>query len=250
MKIYVNNVKITDRAGNYVWATSVSGNGDNPAVAADTAEITDDAATADVDEVSLHTLYVEETEKDGVVFEIDGGSEVTYKAASKQKITFTFTAETTPIRNGEVSFAIPNGWSPPKPASADAKTAGKITAVVSGGMIVKDGDDRLPVIDNRVITVKLERLDKGGVVTVEYGTDGVGIAQVQTNKPSDGKITIDGRFRTSSSSRSAGTVTVNIDNVADGTGSAEITTSESIEAGSNDNSGSSEIYRSRNHGRG
>ena len=71
--------------------------------------------------------------------------------------------------------------------------------------------------------------------TVKYGTDPVGEAQVQTKKPSDGKITIDGRFRTSSGSRSAGTVTVNIENVADGTGSAEIATSESIEAGSNDN---------------
>ena len=192
-----------------------------------------DSATKDVDETA--TLYVEKTEKAGVVFRIGGGSEVTYKAASKQKIIFTFTAESTPIRNGEVSFAIPNGWSPPKPASADDKTAGMITAVASGGMIAKtDGDDRLPVISNQVITVKLESLPKGETVTIEYGTDPVGIAQVQTDKPSDGEITIDGRFRTSSGPRSAGTVTVNIGNVADGTGSAEITTSESIEAGSND----------------
>ena len=186
---------------------------------------------------ALHTLYVEETEKDGIVFEIDGGSEVTYKAASKKTITFTFTAETTPIRNGEVSFAIPNNWSPPKPKSADAKTAGKVGLTITSGKSAKLDDDKthIPEISNRVITVKLERLAKGGVVTVTYGTDGVGKAQVQEDKPSSGKITIDGRFRTSSGSRSAGTVTVNIENVADGTGSAEIATSESIEAGSNDN---------------
>ena len=89
-----------------------------------------DYASTEAEEVvkaALHTLYVEETEKDGVVFEIDGGSEATYKAASKQPIIFTFTAETTPIRNGEVSFAIPNNWSPPKPDSADPKTVGKIS---------------------------------------------------------------------------------------------------------------------------
>ena len=36
---------------------------------------------------------------------------------------------------------------------------------LSGGQSAKtDGDDRLPVIDRQVITVKLEWLDKGGVV--------------------------------------------------------------------------------------
>ena len=88
-----------------------------------------------MDEVDLHTLYVEDTENDGIVFEIDGGDEATYNAASKQKIIFTFTAETTPIRNGEVSFAIPSGsgWSDPKPKGSDAKTAGVISASVPAG---------------------------------------------------------------------------------------------------------------------
>ena len=238
LTIYVNNVKITDRASKYQWETRVSGtNGVDPIVTAETAEIEDDMATEDVNEVTLHTLYVEDTENDGIVFEIDGESEATYNAASKQTIIFTFTAETTPIRDGEVSFAIPGGWDPPKPASSDAKTKGMIAASVpaADGLIAKtDGDKRLPIIDGQTIRVKLDRLNKGGVVTIKYGTDPVGEAQVQTTKPSTGKITIDGRFRTSSSSRSAGTVTVNIENVGDGTGSAEITTSESIEAGSND----------------
>ena len=87
LKIYINNVEISDVANDYPWTVTV-----------DETAIVDDPTTADIDESKLYTLYVEETEKDGVVFEIDGGSEVTYKAASKQPITFTFTAETTPIR--------------------------------------------------------------------------------------------------------------------------------------------------------
>ena len=127
------------------------------------------------------------------------------------------------------------GWDKPEPKSADAKTAGKVGLKITDGTSAKVDDDKnaIPEISKRVITVKLERLAKGGVVTVTYGTDGVGRAQVQKDKPSSGKITIDGRFRTSSGSRSAGTVTVNIDNVADGAGSAEITSSATIEAGSN-----------------
>ena len=111
---HVNNVKITDRAGNYAWTTRVSGNDGDTRIGS--LQTMPPPMQMKWMKLTLHTLYVEETEKDGIVFEIDGGSEATYKAASKQPITFTFTAETTPIRNGEVSFAIPNNWSPPKPA--------------------------------------------------------------------------------------------------------------------------------------
>ena len=37
-----------------------------------------------------------------------------YDAAGRYRLTFTFTAERTPIRNGKVWFTLPAGWSKPK----------------------------------------------------------------------------------------------------------------------------------------
>ena len=64
---------------------------------------------------------------------VDG--EDTFPAATKQAIKFKFTAETTPIRNGEVSFTIPAtlGSQPQKADSEDKP--GKVDVAIDGGTL-------------------------------------------------------------------------------------------------------------------
>ena len=93
----VRRVHVTEDAGNYEWVVNVVPEGDT---ASDDNKLMDDTTTADVDEVA--TLTVVNTERDAVKFEVIKGG--TVYAADKTSIQFRFTAETTPIRDGSVSF--------------------------------------------------------------------------------------------------------------------------------------------------
>ena len=56
-------------------------------------------------------FYVVVEENEGVTFSADKFS---VRAASLDRVTFTFTAVDTPIRNGKVQFTIPSGWTAPQ----------------------------------------------------------------------------------------------------------------------------------------
>ena len=184
-------------------------------------------------------LSVVKTSEETVTFEIAG--EDTFPADSNQTITFRFTPVSTPIRNGWVSLTIPAALgSVPTKAK---KTAGRVSvsgeATVNG--VKKVGNDQI-AISGRTINVAIGRLDIGGSITIIYGsTANEGKKALLHHVAGDVKVT--GSFRTSSgaSTRTAGTVTVKVVNIADGNGAAIIRTnygithieSGRIEAGSN-----------------
>ena len=84
--------------------------------------------TLDVDDHGLAeaaNFYVIVTENEDVTFE---ANKHFVRAASLDKVVFTFTAVDTPIRNGRVQFTIPSGWSAPaKSADEATDVIGKVT---------------------------------------------------------------------------------------------------------------------------
>ena len=125
-------MRITDTTGVYTWSASL---GFSPDVARADRRL-DSENLLDV-KMQLHALQAESNPADpDVTFEITqaealplstlgaeadatagvGGFNL-YDAAGRYRLTFKFTAERTPIRNGKVWFAVPDGWSPPKTTS-------------------------------------------------------------------------------------------------------------------------------------
>ena len=93
-------------------------------------KIVDDGGTADfVTSVALGlatralsespTLYITDTIDNAVEFKLGGGESQTYSAASEVALSFTFKAVDTSIKDGQVRFTIPSGWTPPKEPDAD-----------------------------------------------------------------------------------------------------------------------------------
>ena len=170
-----------------------------------------------------------EPENDGVVFESKSSL---FNAASLQQVTFTFAAATTPIRGGRVNFSIPGAWD--KGEKSEDDVLGQVT--VSGG---PSHDDDLTVSSSgRSITVDIDSLDIDEAVTITYGG--------KTKKAMVGKtaglVKINGYYWVSANSprRGAGTVEIELTNVADGAGTATIRANNSsatpeVKAGSIDN---------------
>ena len=150
-----------------------------------------------------------------------------YDAAGRYRITFKFTLVRTPFKKGEVSFTLPTGWSAPN----DKKGTPGYT-VASQGKISFGG---------QTVTVSELTLDKGATFTVVYGEnvdppDGVGDNMVGAFvQPNAGDVKITSKFDVDGSggiaSQSSNTLSVRVENVVAGSGTATITPSK-VEAGS------------------
>ena len=153
-----------------------------------------------------------------------------YDAAGRYRLTFTFTAKRTPLKQGKVSFAVPDGWSPP------TKTAG------TEGFIKKVGGGELDDPSGQRISISKLDLDIGDwSVSVIYGA---------VNDPADareddmvgalvhhvaGEVTIESRFDVdgdgSIDDYASNEIGLTVGNVAAGSGTATIRP-DSVEAGS------------------
>ncbi len=210
----IRRVNILAEADEYLWKVNVD---DEPLQA---------GQGTDIDDRPI--LSVVKTSGDAVRFEVDG--ENTFRAGSKATIKFKFIADSTPIRDGEVRLTIPPTLGS-KPTTADA-TAGEVSvsgeALKSGGA-GGIGADQI-TISGRTITVAIGRLDVDESVTITYGAADDSKAVLHH---AAGAVQVSGTFRTSSgaSTRTAGTATVTLSNVEDGTGTARLSPG-SIEAGS------------------
>ena len=168
-------------------------------------------------------FYIVNPENEGIIFSSNAS---TPAAASLQTITFTFTADTTPIKDGKVQFTIPSGWSTPnKPTDAAADVLGRITVEGSGteyADLSRSG---------RSVTVNIDEMAVDDSVTVTYG--GADMKALVQNTA--GTVKINGYYWASSGSprRGAGTVEIEVTNVGDGTGEATISPT-SAKAGSID----------------
>ncbi len=212
----VSKVHVTEDAGNYDWMTTVA-----------TTEITNDTTTADVNEVA--TLTVVDTEQDAVQFSVVGDG--MYHAASKTSILFRFTADTTPIRDGNVSFRVPAALgSAPQPSDAEDK-AGTVDVSIDGGMLKGAKKKDQIKVSGSTITVHIERLNVSGSVTVTYGKGTGKSATVVGAKAGDVKVI--GNYKTATGTRPAGTATVKILNVMDGAAGTVTISPKQVEAGSN-----------------
>ncbi len=216
----IRRVNILAEAKEYPWGVTV-------AIGADEGEKLKDDPTTDINE-GEPILSVVKTSGDAVRFEVDGDD--TFRAGSKATINFKFIADATPIRDGEVRLTIPSTLGSP-PTKVDA-TAGEVAvsgdAEKSGGA-GGIGADQITV-SGRTITVAIGRLDVGESVTITYGAADDSRAVLYHVA---GAVQVSGTFRTSrgASTRTAGTATVTLSNVEDGTGTARLSPG-SIEAGS------------------
>ena len=208
----ISRVDVTETPDNYEWEVVVDGN-----------LLVDDKNTKDIDDRAI--LSVVDTSAESVKFEVDGDD--SFPAASSQKIVFKFTAVDTPIRDGSVWFRIPStlGSAPvqPKNPEPNAKTVLGIVSA-SGGTLEKDQ----PTVSGSTVTVAIKTLDVGDVVTITYGT---GDKEALLHNVA-GEVKLIGNFKTSSGSRSAGTATVTLTNVADGDAQEVKISPREVEAGS------------------
>ena len=217
LRTTIRRVNISPNAGNYEWTVEVGENGG-------TLEEIEDDPTTDVDERAI--LSVVKTSTEAVSFAIEGDN--FFHAGSRETITFRFTADETPIRNGRISLTIPSALGSPPTTAKDRP--GRVTVESDGTL-----EPNQPTISGRTINVAIKELTRTGTVTIKYGTD-------EDDKESEkavlhhvaGAVRVSGTFRVSSSAgtSSAGSETITLNNVKDGTGSATLSPT-SIAAGSN-----------------
>ena len=213
-----NAVDISDAVGNYDWIVRVGPTG---GPLGSTHELRNDPTT-DVDERPV--LSVGKISGDAVTFRAEPNI---FHAASRATITFTFTADTTPIRDGSVSLTIPSNLGS-SPTEAKDK-AGRVTVESDGTL---EANQRL--VSGRTVTVAIKRLDIGQFVKIKYGTD---VDEKESEKAvlhhaANEAVRVSGSFRTSLGNRSI-SVTIRLNNIEDGRGSATLSLT-SIAAGSND----------------
>ena len=177
------------------------------------------------------------------------GSQVsqTYAAAGEVPLTFAFKAKDTSIRDGQVRFTIPDGWTAPKKPDATLDKVSGLGELAIGGDagIDKDNITSKVSVNGRIVTVRVPMLDVGESVSITLQnfknetTEIVSNVTVQPNATEPDKpVKIVGRFWTKSpitgSGHNAGTVTVEIGNAPDGFGTATIDPEDSLKAGSED----------------
>ena len=163
----------------------------------------------------------------------------------------------TSIKDGQVQFTLPDGWTPPKKPSDDGKLTEVGELSISGGGFVLKADaakglkkTRISVSGQKVtVGVPMLAKDDGDPVTKaddpitikinkfqDATTEVTSFVKVQGDATEDTKPElITGFFWTSGSGgrgKDAGKVEVEVTNAADGSGTAEISPSE-LKAGSN-----------------
>ena len=202
---------------------------------------TNGAALEDDDDADLYAVRSKNVD---VAFNVLSGTalldHVTYSAASKQSIIFRFEADNTSIKGGQVSFNIPRaaGWSTPIAEDTKKVKDGEVTATIDKDGTVGDGAATKiaagEIKTGRQVTITVDALPQGGHVDVTYSN-----AVVQYTADT---VDFIGEFKASPADRlprRAGRVEVEITNVADGSGSATISTGTSpahtARAGSTDN---------------
>ena len=158
---------------------------------------------------------------------------IAFPANSMYSMEFTFTASGSSIYNGEVSFDIPIGWTPPVETDA-TDVAGRVTATLPDGP--DDGSERDTVhkdnliVQGHKITIKIMELAQNATVVVLYGTN-FGAdpkkhrAMVQNTAQDD--LEIAGQYMVGKTARyfpkrATDTVEIDITNAADGSGDATI----------------------------
>ena len=205
------------------------------------------------------TLYITDTQDGTVEFKINDKVFQTYSAGQELgSITFSFRAVDTSIKDGQVQFTLPDGWTPPKKPSDDGKLTevGELS-ITGGGFVFLKADiakglkkTRISVSGQKVtVGVPMLAKDDGNPVTTaddpieikinsfkHATTEVTSSVKVQGDATKDTKPElITGFFWTSGSGgrgKDAGKVEVEITNAADGSGTATISPSE-LKAGSN-----------------
>ena len=178
------------------------------------------------------TLYVVQSEVEDVLFEMNPTS--FSAAATKETIEFTFTADSTPIENGAVWFKIPGGWTKPVDVGKGGEgDVGEVTALINAAAGEKVKDIAKEDIKTGYTTmIEIDELKINQSVVVTYKN-----ASIQPTA-ADG-VEVSGHYNARSTSLSsrvtAGTEEVDITNVVDGTGTAEIKKPLSVKAGSSGN---------------
>ncbi len=248
--VTIENVRLQDEGASVEFSTRIGPDGTD--LNADTAAI----ALYTLD--PSPTLYITDPKDDAVQFTITsalanpaatGGTFARFSAGQElDELTFTFTAEETSIKDGQVRFTLPDGWTPAvapdRAATQLFDNAGELT--ISGGgftRVASAGNPATAVSAGQTVTVEVPELALDASITITlkqstHATTGIVSPVVvqsdatEANKPE--KIT--GYFWTSGTrgrGYSAGSVDVEITNAPDGYGTATIAPS-SVTAGSDD----------------
>ena len=222
LRTNIRNVRILETVGNYDWEVTVDGS-----------PLIDDPTTA-IDERAVFSVVKTSGNPVQLDFNnitegyLDNDDKLNLRAGSKATIEFRFVANATPIRNGRVSLTIPSALGSQPTTTKDKP--GRVT-VMSDGQL----EANQPTVSGRTINVAIKRLNVGQSVTIKYGTDE---DEKESEKAvlhytANDAIRIYGTFRVSPGT--GGTtqpVTIKLNNIADGTGSATLSPI-SVEAGSN-----------------
>ena len=176
-----------------------------------------------------------------------------YHAASKQPIRFKFDLTGTPIKSGSIWFDIPSGWAKPSLDDADGEaTVDLIVADTANTAGAADSDNELSediVLKTNGNQIRVDIAKGAGkgtpitFITIQYGKAGNDDKyQGRVQRDADPNKEIIGRFNSGTSGsrgHPAGIASVTIDNAADGSGTATISSSSSdrrsAKAGSTDN---------------
>ena len=99
--------------------------------------------------------------------------EMVRAAANDVKLTFTYTSTQT-IRDGELRFNVPSGWSKPQVSEAGAEG---YTVVSGNGLGTAEAPE---AASKRYITVPIVSITKGDPITIAYGDADDGKAKAPT----------------------------------------------------------------------
>ena len=238
--ITIKNVRVRETGGNVEFTTSIG-----PTDSLEPLE-------------KSPTLYITDTQDGTVEFKINDTVFQTYSAGQElDSITFSFKAVSTSIKDGQVRFTLPEGWTPPKKPSDDGKLTEVGELSISGGGFVLKADaakglKKTPIsVSGQMVTVGVPMLPKDDgdpdtkaddPVTIKINKFQHATTKVTSSVKVQGKATeagepekITGFFWTSGSrgrGYDAGKVEVEITNAADDSGTATISPSE-LKAGSN-----------------
>ena len=234
----IKDLTVPEEAGTYPWTTAVSVGSVLSSWSVETAVTdTDTAGTTPNLFVYQKPDVTDDEGDDAVIFEIDG--DTTFTAGSKQdSIKFKFTADDTPIKGGAVWVDVPYTWTRPV-GDTDGDNDGEVTA-----QLMQDLDDVNDTIDvdveGEIVDVSKDDISAGYNTLVEVsdlragGTVVITYSRVEVQESAEDGVRIYGHFNPSSTFNRvlAGIEEVDVVNAEDGTGTAEITSSDTVTAGS------------------
>ena len=182
------------------------------------------------------------------VVDLDNGNPLdpSFPAASKQAIGFRFTAVNTSIEaDGYFRITLPSNWAPTSRTGSTSSAKVKIAKAVDAAGA--DISEKLPTnslsAGGRVITVRIDdgttknMLPKGGSITVQYGENvgtGKDYRAMMPRVAGDQMIRAEFKAYTGLTEYDLPSITAKVTRVADGSGTARITPSANIRAGSSD----------------